>query len=144
MKIPRPTWALEFAELAMKRVKAGPGTHVAWLLDSFETKLKADSQHDHRPSTAKPAGRPHACPVYVAYDISENRRRHRLRRLLLSFGEPVQESVFLCWLDAVHQKRFDTLLGAFRRLPHKGTERIDCIPARAGSLPAPAREWVFE
>ena len=30
------------------------------------------------------------------------------------------------------------------RLPHLGDERIDCIAARTGSLPAPAREWVIE
>lgn len=107
--------------------------------------MKTAPQHAHPPLAATHAAYPrHASPVYVAYDISENRRRYRLRRLLLGFGEPVQESVFLCWLDAVRQRRFDTLLGAFRRLPHKGTERIDCIPARAGSLPAPAREWVLE
>lgn len=110
----------------------------------FETRLKAESQHDHRPSANALAARPHALPVYVAYDISDRRRRNCLRRLLLGFGEPVQESVFLCWLDATRQQRFDRLLDTFRRLPHVGDERIDCIRARADSVPPPAREWVIE
>ena len=69
---------------------------MAWVLDFFETRLKAESQHDHRPPATAPAARPPALPVYVAYDISDRRRRNCLRRLLLGFGEPVQESVFLC------------------------------------------------
>ena len=124
--------------------ESGPRGCVAWVLDFFETRLKAESQHDHRPSATAPAARPPALPVYVAYDISDRRRRNCLRRLLLGFGEPVQESVFLCWLDAVRQRRFDKLLDVFRRLPHTGDERIECIPARLGSLQAPAREWVIE
>ena len=106
--------------------------------------MKADSQHDHPALAATPANHPQALPVYVAYDISERRRRSRLRRLLLGFGEPVQESVFLCWLDAVRQRRFDRLLDAFRRLPHTGDERIECIAARAGARQAPARGGVIE
>ena len=106
--------------------------------------MKTDSQHDHHPMAAIPASHLHALPVYVAYDISECRRRRRLRRLLLGFGDPVQESVFLCWLDAARQRRFDRLLDVFRRLPHTGDERIECIPARLGSRQGPAREWVIE
>jgi CRISPR-associated endonuclease Cas2 len=82
--------------------------------------------------------------VYVAYDISEQRRRNRLHRLLRGFGEPVQQSVFLCWLDAVRQQRLDKLLDDFVRAPHKGQERIICIPARSGTLEVPAAQWVFE
>ena len=83
-------------------------------------------------------------PVYVAYDISENRRRNRLHRLLRGFGEPVQKSIFLCWLDAVRQRRLEILLADFTRVPHTGRERIDCIPAHAGALEAPANQWIFE
>lgn len=110
----------------------------------FETTMKTDSQHDHHPMAAIPANHRHALPVYVAYDISDRRRRNCLRRLLLGFGDPVQESVFLCWLDAARQRRFDRLLDVFRRLPHSGDERIECIAARLGSRQAPAREWVIE
>lgn len=127
-----------------RSLESGPGTCVAWVLDFFETKLIAESQHDHRPSATAPAERPQARPVYVAYDISDRRRRNCLRRLLLGFGDPVQESVFLCWLDAARQRRFDRLLDVFRRLPHTGDERIECIPARLGSRQGPAREWVIE
>lgn len=105
--------------------------------------MKTDAQH-HNPPPAALAAHPHTLPLYVAYDISACRRRNRLRRLLLGFGEPVQESLFLCWLDTARRRRFETLLAAFRRLPHVGDERIDCIAARTGSLLAPAREWVIE
>jgi CRISPR-associated endonuclease Cas2 len=83
-------------------------------------------------------------PVYVAYDISEDHRRNRLHRLLRGFGEPVQKSIFLCWLDAVRQRRLQTLLDDFMRVPHRGHERIDCIPARAGALEAPIYPWIYE
>ena len=80
---------------------------------------------------------------YVAYDISEQRRRNRLHRLLRGFGEPVQKSVFLCWVDAMRQRRLTTLLDDFMRAPHTGQERIDCIPASTG-MAQPSHEWVFE
>lgn len=35
----------------------------------------------------------------VAYDIAEDRRRDRVHRILLDFGDSVQYSVFLCELD---------------------------------------------
>lgn len=85
-----------------------------------------------------------AVAVYVAYDISEHRRRNRLHRLLRGFGEPVQKSVFLCWVDVVRQRRLITLLDDFKRAPHTGQERIDCIPAHTGTAKAPSHEWVFE
>ena len=34
--------------------------------------------------------------IIVVYDISENKRRERLRKVLLRFGNPVQKSVFEC------------------------------------------------
>lgn len=39
--------------------------------------------------------------VVEAYDIADDRRRMRLRTRLLGFGNPVQESVFECEVDAV-------------------------------------------
>ena len=78
------------------------------------------------------------------YDISEYRRRKRLHRLLHGFGEPVQESLFLCWLDAVRQRRLRVLLDDFQRAPHRGQERVHCIAARMGTEAAPASEWICE
>ncbi len=37
--------------------------------------------------------------VVVAYDISDDRRRVRMHKLLSGFGENVQESVFECQLE---------------------------------------------
>ena len=44
--------------------------------------------------------------IIVAYDISENKRRERLRKALLRFGNPVQKSVFECDLS---QRQIETL-----------------------------------
>ncbi len=38
--------------------------------------------------------------IVLAYDISDNRRRTRLFKMLKRFGSPVQESVFEFHLDA--------------------------------------------
>ena len=35
-------------------------------------------------------------PLVLAYDITDDKRRERLRRTLLRFGTPVQYSVFEC------------------------------------------------
>jgi CRISPR-associated endonuclease Cas2 len=75
-----------------------------------------------------------AIPLLVAYDISDNRRRNQLHRLLRGFGEPVQKSVFVCWVDEARRRRLETLLDDFGRAPHKGDERIDCVPASAEGL----------
>ncbi len=42
--------------------------------------------------------------LVVAYDITDDRRRVRLHRLLLGFGDPVQFSVFECELSAGQTK----------------------------------------
>jgi CRISPR-associated protein Cas2 len=38
-------------------------------------------------------------PLVLAYDISDDKRRERLRKTLLRFGTPVQYSVFECDLS---------------------------------------------
>lgn len=48
----------------------------------------------------------------VAYDISDDRRRLRLHRLLRGFGEPVQKSVFVCQLDGRRKAKLEQLLEA--------------------------------
>ena len=86
-----------------------------------------------------------AIPLLVAYDISDDRRRNLLHRLLRGFGEPVQRSVFICWVDVGRRRRLETLLDDFGRAPHKGDERIDCVLARADGLHRlrPKSDWVF-
>ncbi|HCB14068.1 MAG TPA: CRISPR-associated endonuclease Cas2 [Gammaproteobacteria bacterium] len=48
----------------------------------------------------------------VAYDISDDKRRLRLHRLLRGFGEPVQKSLFVCQLDGRRKVRLEKLLRA--------------------------------
>jgi len=43
--------------------------------------------------------------VVVAYDISDDRRRERVAKILEGFGERVQYSVFECRLDRVQYLR---------------------------------------
>lgn len=103
------------------------------------------ARRDAAPSFADPVCPPATLPVLVAYDISDHRRRRRLYRLLSGFGEPLQESVFLCWVDAPRRRRLEQALEDFRRAPHYGDERIDCITVRCEDLPPPAaRDWIFE
>ena len=84
-----------------------------------------------------------ARPYLVAYDIADNRRRTRLHRLLRGFGDPLQKSVFLCWLDGARHRRLESVLAAFRAAG-KGGERIDCIAAREESSRAASDAWVLE
>ncbi len=37
--------------------------------------------------------------VVVSYDIADDRQRQRLSKVLCSYGQRVQYSVFECWLD---------------------------------------------
>jgi CRISPR-associated protein Cas2 len=41
----------------------------------------------------------------VVYDISSDRQRTRLHKVLLDFGTPVQYSVFECWVTPKEFKR---------------------------------------
>ncbi len=49
----------------------------------------------------------------IAYDISSNRRRAQMARLLNGYGERVNRSVFLCRLDAHRQSRLARQLQKF-------------------------------
>ena len=84
------------------------------------------------------AKRPWLTPLLVTYDIADDRRRRRLHQLLQRFGEPLQKSVFVCWVDDQHHRQLDQQLEVFRSKPHEGVERIDCIVAisLAGNPPA--------
>ena len=84
-----------------------------------------------------------ARPLLVAYDIADDRRRNRLHRLLRGFGEPLQKSVFICWVDRARRTRLERLLADFAAATHKGAERIECIQA-AGLAPPRDGTWVVE
>lgn len=58
----------------------------------------------------------------VAYDITDQRRRTRLHKLLGGFGEAVQKSVFVCPLDARRKARLEALL---QREPLAREDRLD-------------------
>ncbi len=51
--------------------------------------------------------------VVLAYDISNNKRRNSLRKLLLGYGEPVQLSVFEC---DVNKRDFRGLQAKVKRI----------------------------
>ena len=98
-------------------------------------------------------GNPAAVPLLVAYDITDNRQashpnfapcRTQLHRLLRGFGEPLQKSLFLCWVIPTRRLRLERLIEDFLSAPHKGHERIDCLVARDLSRPREAIAWVLE
>ena len=64
----------------------------------------------------------------VAYDITDNRCRYRLRRLLLGFGVPVQKSVFLCHLDGRRKARLENLIS---RIELESGDRLELFRAEA-------------
>ena len=77
--------------------------------------------------------------VLIVYDISNDRRRTKLHNLLLSYGTPVQYSVFECRLD---QKNLTRLKKAAGRLIRKRTDNVryyflcaDCVNRIESSRP---------
>jgi CRISPR-associated protein Cas2 len=57
----------------------------------------------------------------VTYDIHDDRRRDRIHRLLLEYGQPVQESVFWIVLRPADWVRLR------RRLQSMGNQRTDDV-----------------
>ena len=59
--------------------------------------------------------------VVVAYDITDDRRRLRVMKMLQGYGEHVQESVFEC-----HLKRsvYRQMLQRLRKLMNKGEDNV--------------------
>jgi CRISPR-associated protein Cas2 len=49
--------------------------------------------------------------IVVAYDISDDKRRTKLHDTLMSFGAPVQYSVFECILDKGGLKKMKAAVG---------------------------------
>ena len=106
----------------------------------MKTKPLLDSSHALEATQV----RARTVPVYVAYDISDDRRRNRLRRLLRGFGESVQKSVFICWLDSPRRRRLEVLIADFMKAPHPGRESIEWITAHGCTREPLPNEWIFE
>ena len=63
--------------------------------------------------------------LVVAYDVADVRRRGRLRKVLLGFGVPVQESVFECELTA---EQGAELKRRVARVVAKGADAVGYYP----------------
>lgn len=63
--------------------------------------------------------------LVVAYDIADDRRRVRLHTLLLGYGDPVQESVFECEVDA---RQARDLKRRARRIVRPGVDLVRYYP----------------
>lgn len=65
------------------------------------------------PDTARPVAQKY---YVVSYDVTDDKRRNRIAKTLLGFGERVQDSVFECLLDAAQmhnlRHRLDKLIKA--------------------------------
>jgi len=83
-------------------------------------------------------------PLLVSYDISNNKRRYRLHKLLKAYGQPLQKSVFICWVDQAIHRRLSADIQRFKNVPLAETERIDLLPIRPGALPKACDDWIIE
>ncbi len=83
-------------------------------------------------------------PLLVSYDISNDKRRYRLHKLLKAYGQPLQKSVFICWVDQFTHRRLSAEIERFSNAPHPNSERIDLLPIRPGALPKPGDDWIIE
>lgn len=59
--------------------------------------------------------------IIVVYDISDNRRRERLRKSLMSFGLAVQKSVFECDLT---KRQLEKMEKVIRGIISKGEDNV--------------------
>lgn len=74
----------------------------------------------------------HGVDLYIiSYDISENRRRARVSKVLLGFGERVQESVFECFLDVAQRQMLRERLAKLIK-PEEDNVRIYHLCERCG------------
>lgn len=60
----------------------------------------------------------------IAYDISNDKRRERVARVLLHFGQRIQKSVFIAVLDQDQQSELKRELGVLLRLG----DRVEWFP----------------
>jgi len=63
--------------------------------------------------------------VVLVYDVSDDKRRNRLHKLLKQYGIAVQESAFEARLESVERKRLMDLVG---RLIKPETDRFVMYP----------------
>ena len=61
--------------------------------------------------------------LIVCYDIPDDKRRARLRKVLMRFGNPVQYSVFECDLN---QRQKEKMVRIVRSIISKGEDNIRC------------------
>jgi len=85
--------------------------------------------------------------VLVCYDISDDRRRARAAKALLTYGYRIQESVYRCDLDATKMRRLHQRLAKILD-PSVDRARIERIPESpvwqiGAPDPKPNEEWVF-
>ena len=83
-------------------------------------------------------------PLLVSYDITNNKRRYRLHKLLKAYGQPLQKSVFICWVNQGIHRKLSAEIERFSNVPHPNFERIDLLPIRSGALPKPSDDWIIE
>lgn len=76
----------------------------------------------------------------VAYDISDDKRRNSLHKMLRGYGQPLQKSVFLCHLTPRIAASLQQELADFR------TEPSDRITWAAVTSPEafPPSSWIME
>jgi CRISPR-associated protein Cas2 len=68
----------------------------------------------------------------ICYDISDDRRRNRVAKALLGYGERVQESVFECHLDPARLRQLQAQL---KPLVHELEDRLRYYPLCGKDVP---------
>lgn len=68
--------------------------------------------------------------ILVSYDIADNKRRNKIAKTLLDYGERVQYSVFECNLN---QKLQNTLLKELKKIINDEKDSVRIYPMRADS-----------
>jgi CRISPR-associated protein Cas2 len=61
--------------------------------------------------------------IVVSYDIPDNKRREKLRKSLLRFGNPVQYSVFECDLT---RRQFEAMERTIRGIMSRDEDNVRC------------------
>lgn len=67
--------------------------------------------------------------ILVCYDISDNRRREDLVRILLDYGQRVQESVF--WLEA-EEELLERMKGRIEKVLEEREDSVWLVPVCDG------------
>lgn len=79
----------------------------------------------------------------VTYDISSDRRRNRLYKILSGYGQPLQKSVFLCQLPI---RKVRQMLNEVQKFEREITDRIHCVAvANPEAMPLDTTPlWILE